>query len=127
MDDALANWLALREPTDAASRSERLTRLGAQAVAGRDPLRVLDLGTGAGSNIRYLANQLPTRRQEWLVIDRSEDLLRRASTLSRQAGTGADIEIATRQADLAALDPGIFVGRHLVTASALLDLVSADW
>jgi SAM-dependent methyltransferase len=128
MDDALARWLALREPTDAASRSPRLTRLVAQAVADRDPLRVLDLGTGAGSNIRYLANELGNRRQRWLVVDRSEELLRRAATshLARAASDAA-IEIATRRMDLATLEPGLFADRDLVTASALLDLVSDRW
>jgi hypothetical protein len=39
-----------------------------------------------------------------------------------------DCEIETRQRDLCVLDDvGLFAGRHLVTASALLDLVSESW
>jgi hypothetical protein len=106
---------------------------------------VLDLATGTGSNIRYLMDRLPGR-QRWLAVDRSAALLanlrERMSSWGRTRGhdvvneaerctiRGANLEcdIETRQVDLGALDdPEIFAGRHLVTASALLDLVSAQW
>jgi SAM-dependent methyltransferase len=127
VDDALARWLALREPTDVASRSERLMRTIAERLSAHDPVRVLDLGTGTGSNIRFMSEYLHARHQQWLAVDRSELLLRRARTV---AGTDPDrhVEVETRQADLGALDDtSLFAGRHLVTASALLDLVSESW
>ncbi len=130
MDDALADWLALREPTDFASRSERLTRMIGERLAGRDPLRVLDLATGTGSNLRYLVDRLPATRQEWLLVDRSARLLELVAHRTRQAGTGRhrQVDIQTRQIDLDTLDdPELFAGRDLVTASALLDLVSDTW
>jgi len=120
-DYALAHWLRVREPADTAARSETLT----QAIASRTPsagrLRVLDLGTGTGSNIRYLAKRL-RGPQHWLAVDRS------AALLARARGTDIDGEIETREADLGSLDDHrLFIGRHLVTASALLDLVSETW
>jgi hypothetical protein len=108
-------------------------------------LQLLDLGTGAGSNIRYLAERLPGP-QRWLAVDGSADLL--AELRRRMAewavkrdyesradgdsvvvrGPGIACRIETRQMDLGHFDdPGIFEGRHLVTASALLDLVSSAW
>ena len=145
MDESLSHWLRLRESADAAARSQRLTRTIADAVASADPVSVLDLATGAGSNIRYLIDHLP-RRQRWLAVDRSPLLLAAlrertsawavARGYTVQAGPDRctirsarlECEIETRQVDLGTLeDAAIFAGRHLVTASALLDLVSAPW
>ena len=74
MDETLAQWLLLREPPDAGARSSTVTRALVDAVAGRDSVRVLDLGTGTGANVRYLIPHLP-RRQQWLIADRDAALL----------------------------------------------------
>ena len=146
MSDFLANWLQLREPADVAARSASLTDTVARVVAtGHDDVRVLDLGTGTGSNLRYLADYLPPR-QSWLVVDRDPALLallpertadwaasrhRQVETEGSQCviqGTRLDCRVETRCLDLKTLDAlDIFEGRHLVTASALLDLVSEKW
>jgi hypothetical protein len=145
MDEALSRWLRLREPCDIAARSEALTRAIAETLPVEGPVCVLDLATGEGSNIRFLAGRLPGP-QRWLAVDRSPTLLRglceRMSSWGEERGYtvqtdadgcrlhGADIEcdVETRQVDLGALDRhDIFAGRHLVTASALLDLVSTQW
>jgi hypothetical protein len=146
MDDALAEWLALREPADTTARSESLTRVVADAIGAHDPVYALDLATGAGSNIRYLMNRLPGRRQHWLAIDRSSMLLAQLPIRMSQWGAARGFEVArnaagcvmrserlecqieTRQLDLGALDAAqVFTQHHLVTASALLDLVSEEW
>ena len=112
----LADWLALREPIDHAARSESLTRALVEALPGVRPLRILDLGTGTGSNIRYLSSRLPSP-QSWSAVDRDPELLTRLPE-----------GVTTRCLELGALDtPGLFDHVHLVTASALLDLVSEDW
>jgi hypothetical protein len=121
MTDSLSAWLALREPADAAARSEMVTRKIAEASTGRAPLRIVDLGSGTGSNFRYLSPRLSVP-QEWLLVDRDPALLAQAPS------ERADVRIETRQAELGALDDsGLFDGRHLVTGSALLDLVSEAW
>jgi trans-aconitate methyltransferase len=120
MSESLADWLSLREAADAAARSMALTRAIADVLARRTPLRVLDLGTGTGSNIRYLAPRLPVP-QEWLAVDRD------AALLSRIMPPVPRCRIDTRQANLGTLDGDLFADRDLVTASALLDLVSAAW
>ncbi len=147
MSDSLASWLLLREPADTAARSQSLTHTiaGVVADAQDDTVHVLDLGTGTGSNLRFLASHLP-ERQSWLVVDRDPTLL--ASLPAQTSAWGAsrhyevstdrnrcvvrgerlDCRVETRCVDLGALDtPDIFAGRHLVTASALLDLVSERW
>lgn len=122
-EPSLSAWLALRQPIDFAARNEALTQLVAHKLASPRPLRVLELGTGTGSNIRYLAPRLGGD-QEWLAVDKNPDLLEELS---------ASIEprprsLETYAMDLGAMDaPDIFDDRHLVTASALLDLVSEEW
>ena len=74
MDESLLQWLRLREPADAAARSERLTHVIADTLPAGAPLCVLDLATGRGSNVRYLAGRLPSP-QRWLAVDRSAALL----------------------------------------------------
>jgi hypothetical protein len=145
VSEDLQSWLHLRESADAAARSAAVTEAIVDALDGVEPLRVLDLATGTGSNVRYLIERLPGR-QDWLVIDRSAALLEDAvaRTCAWAAAHGYEVRpnenscvvrgrrlechVETRQADLGTLEhPEIFAGRHLVTASALLDLVSEAW
>jgi SAM-dependent methyltransferase len=120
VSELLADWLALREPADAAARSVALT----EALLGRlppvAPVRVVDLGAGTGSNLRYLAPRLPGG-QDWLAADLD------AALLAHVQPPVADCRVVVRQQDLGTLDADLFEGRHLVTASALLDLVSVSW
>src|SRR5688500_1818912 len=71
------DWLALREPADAAARSSALAELVAQHCGG-GPLTVRDLGCGTGSMLRWLAPQLPGP-QRWYLHDRDPVLLARAA------------------------------------------------
>ena len=52
-----SDWLALREPADAAARSRTLVDVLRPVLDGRPdrPLEVHDLGCGAGSMGRWLA------------------------------------------------------------------------
>ena len=123
-----AHWLALREPSDARARSAPLTRAVAERLGSAGDLHVLDLAAGTGANVRYLASFLASnhRLERWLLVDNDRALLERAA-----APPGARDRIGTRVADLAtALDSSagnLCAGRDLVTASALLDLVSERW
>ena len=56
--ESLSSWLALREPADFAARSTALAQAIADALPGDRPLHMLDLATGRGSNVRYLADRL---------------------------------------------------------------------
>ncbi len=127
MSDSLGDWLRLREPADWAARSEDLVHAVAEMLPADRPLRILDLGTGTGSNVRYLMDRLPGP-QQWLAVDRSPELLAllKERTSNQAAARGHEIDTLPR--DLDDLDaPVMFEGRHLVTASALLDLVSESW
>jgi hypothetical protein len=114
-------WLRLREPADAAARSGELAeRLGRRLPAGR--LVVHDLGGGSGAMGRWLAPRLPGP-QHWVVHDRDADLLELAVA---DAPGPASVTVEARRCDIARLTAHDVVGASLITASALLDLLTAD-
>jgi hypothetical protein len=104
-------WLALREPADAAARDPGLLAEAAALVG--DGLG-LDLGCGTGATARAFG-----AGPRWRLVDRDRRLLAEAS--ARCPGAEAV------EADLAAVDRLPLDGVALVTASALLDLVSRAW
>ncbi|WP_019592094.1 hypothetical protein [Thioalkalivibrio sp. ALRh] len=115
------DWLALREPADHAARPESLLGPLNDALAGcKTPLQVLDLGSGAGSNLRYLAPRL-TGPQNWTLVDHDADLL---ATISAPDGA---VTVTPQVLDFSGAPPPVPPDAGLVTASALLDLVSASW
>ena len=124
-----SDWLALRESADAVSRSQRLVAHAAEWLSVRTaaPL-IADLGCGRGSNMRFLAPRLG-ERQHWKLID--HDALLLAQARQRAAGLsdnqGQPVTIETHCLSLQPLDDVPLDDVHLVTASALLDLVSQQW
>jgi SAM-dependent methyltransferase len=118
-----ADWLALREPVDRRSRAETLLSLLAEAWRAHGWTRVLDLGSGTGSNLRFLAPRLPTG-QEWVLLDRDPDHLR---VLGRIDAPKSVRSVTVRSGDLVHEGLAAIPDTHLVTGSALLDLVSEDW
>ena len=116
------DWLALREPADAAARAtelvDRLYRWLEDRYSG--PFVVRDLGCGTGSMARWLARRLPGP-QHWLMHDRDPALLVQA-VVDMPAGITAE----PRVGDLTALNADQLAGTAVVTASALLDLLTAD-
>lgn len=154
-------WLELREPVDHRSRAAELLPHLRQWWMGDTRASVLDLGCGTGSNLRYLAAELPAART-WTLLDHDAELLARirppghpaagarptgptAASDARPTGSTAapgdrptdataapgghptELDIRPVQGDLA--DEGLaeVANARLVTASALLDLVSELW
>jgi hypothetical protein len=113
-------WLELREDVDHRSRAHGLLAPLSTWWKENRCTTVLDLGSGTGSNMRYLAEGLPGR-QEWTLIDGDADLLNRARV---PAGVA---HLQRVRAELDDVPPDQLAGAELVTASALLDLVSLSW
>ena len=124
-----AQWLALREGLDAQSRSHRLTGLAVDWLKARTaPHGIIDLGSGSGSNQRFLAPRLPGP-QHWRLVDHDPELLsharRRGRRLRDRAGAPPAVETLCR--GLSPIDRELLTGIDLVTASALLDLMPRAW
>jgi len=160
MADFGQEWLALREPADVRARSARLVeqladwscRQAQEDARPGHPLRVVDLGCGTGSNLRYLAPRLGARcgaGQSWRCLDHDEGLLAALPVRMDPWAAGLGLACTTDATGLAVWDPGgvaapwtirtqaldlagglaaVAIARGtLVTASALLDLVSETW
>lgn len=131
-------WLALREPVDHRSRDEGLAEALAAALPAR--VAVVDLGCGAGSNLRALAPRLGPA-QSWRLVDHDPALLdaareRLAAWAERSQAVGdglrlerdgRSIEVSFARADLAGGVEAVLDGADLVTAAALFDLASVPW
>ena len=121
-----ADWLDLREPADAAARAEELVEPVRRYLAGRPLATVHDLGAGTGSMSRWLAPRLPGA-QHWVLHDRDPDLLKRAADgIARTTADGAPVTVEVREDDITELRPGDLDGASLVTASALLDMLTTE-
>ncbi|NMI00003.1 class I SAM-dependent methyltransferase [Pseudonocardia sp. K10HN5] len=125
-----ADWLALRESADASARAPELVEgvrahLAAGARAGAASV-VRDLGCGTGSMGRWLAGRLPGP-QLWILHDRDPALLAHAGTgMPGVAADGAPVTAQTQQGDVTELRAAELAGTSLVTASALLDLLTSE-
>ena len=136
-----ADWLALREGADHRSRSGDLLARVAQVLADKDITRVIDLGSGTGSNLRATAPSLGDT-QEWTLVDYDPALLEEAARAltgwADEAKAIGDqlvlikgiktIGVTFRIADLnTELEQVLGSKADLVTASALFDLISEPW
>ncbi len=138
------DWLDLREPHDAAARSEAL----AEALIARLPARprLMDLGAGTGSLFRWLAPRIG-RAQAWTLVDQNREMTEAAfdTIADRAEQVGLKVTFPNRRtllvhapggawrvealiADLAhAPDNLPLQNADAVVCSALCDLVSAPW
>ncbi|MET7919103.1 class I SAM-dependent methyltransferase [Streptomyces avermitilis] len=123
-------WLQLREPADAAARAHDLLdplriRLANRPGRATD-LVVHDLGCGTGSMGRWLAPRLDGA-QHWVLHDRDPYLLHFATVgAPRAAADGSRVTVTTQRGDIGRLTPDALAGASLVTASALLDVLTPD-
>ena len=118
-----AEWLALREPADRRARDRTLPERLCAAWRQRGWSRVVDLGSGTGANLRYLAPRLPAG-QRWTLVDHDPRHVDRLQRLEAPPEVDA---VAAVSRDLAADGLAVVDDADLVTASALLDLVSESW
>jgi hypothetical protein len=117
-------WLALREPADAAARAADLVEHLGRALPATGLRVIHDLGGGTGAMGRWLAPLLPGP-QHWVVHDRDRDLLEVAVTdPPGAAADGAAVSVEAQHSDIARLHPGDLAAASLITASALLDLLT---
>jgi SAM-dependent methyltransferase len=134
-----AEWLALREPCDHAAVNPEVRAALSARFSGAAPVSVVDLGCGAGSNLRGLFAALPDA-QSWTLVDYDPKLLaaarQRLAAWAEWSEAGQDgalhlvkdgkrLAVAFREADLSGGGYAqVIAGADLVTAAALFDLVS---
>lgn len=119
-----ADWLALRGPADAAARSAALATAAAGLVAP-GPVVVHDLGSGTGAMLRWLAPRL-RGPQSWVLHDRDGVILAQRPRTRVTDASGRAVSTTTSVEPLAELAAAALRGASLVTASALLDVITLD-
>jgi hypothetical protein len=117
------DWLDLREDADRRARDSELQKQAVQwlEAAEEDHPVVVDLGAGTGSTLRALSDPEPMALT-WRLVDHNSRLLQEAR---RRHGKQHRIESCPM--DLTHLSSLPLDGARLVTASALIDLVSAQF
>jgi hypothetical protein len=124
MSDFSADWLALREPYDARARNPAVLAAVCGLVERCSPIRVVDLASGLGAMQRALAPRLSSP-QMWRLVDNNSELL---GFVRRMITPSAALSVDLRRLDLShCLEDALDGTIDLITASALLDLVSASW
>ncbi|MGF0168982.1 class I SAM-dependent methyltransferase [Streptomyces sp. Marseille-Q5077] len=122
-------WLELREGADAVARAHDLLdplRIRLANLPGRAGLVIHDVGCGTGSMGRWLAPHLDGA-QHWVLHDRDPYLLHFAAVASpRSSADGSRVTVETRRGDVGRLTPDSLAGASLVTASALLDVLTRE-
>jgi hypothetical protein len=119
-------WLDLREAADAAARARDLVEQIRRQLPATGRRVIHDLACGTGAMGRWLAPLLPGP-QRWVVHDRDADLLQvAAADLPGPAADGASVIVETTRSDITRLRPDDVAGATLITASALLDLMTGD-
>jgi hypothetical protein len=119
-------WLDLREPADAAARARELVDQLRRRLPARGAHVIHDLACGSGAMGRWLAPLLPGP-QRWILHDRDADLLAlAAAAVPGPAADGAAVAVETRVSDITQLDRDDLAGATLITASALLDLLTGN-
>lgn len=113
-----ARWLALREPFDRRARNPAVLEAVVTTFARQPLVRIADLGCGTGSTRRMLGPHIAAA-QAWRLCDNDPSLLARAA--DEPDATALQLDLACE------LEAAIAGPLDLITMSALLDLVSADW
>ena len=117
-------WLALREPADSSARATDLVERLVRALPSAGVRLIHDLGCGTGAMGRWLSPLLGGL-QHWVLHDRDATLLEiAAADVPGPAADGAAVTVETRHSDITRLDPADLTGATLITASALLDLLT---
>jgi SAM-dependent methyltransferase len=116
-----AEWLMLREPADHAARNPELLARARDILRQSDRRLVIDLGSGTGSTARaFAASGSGSASTRWLLVDSDPELLKTAAKVLPDA--------ETKLSDISRLPPDLRLkDAALVTASALIDLVSGPW
>ena len=121
---AAPGWLAQRAAADDRSRSVELAQQLARMLPP-GPLVVHDLGAGTGAMTRWLAPRLGGP-QRWVLRDGDEGILNHVDLSSTTDAHGNPVVAESTVEDLTSLPLDAFHGASAVTASALLDVITAE-
>ncbi len=118
-------WLNLRETVDRNSRNKRILYLINKFFKNKKNIRIVDLGSGAGSNYRFLKSRL-LNNQYWSFVDishQSTNYFKKNIKLSSKIKK-TNFKIVDVINNLEKIN---FNDYNLVTGSAFLDILPKTW
>ena len=118
-------WLNLRETVDRNSRNKRILYLINKFFKNKKNIRIVDLGSGTGSNYRFLKSQL-LNNQYWFFVDishQSTNYFKKNIKLSSKIKK-TNFKIVDAINNLEKIN---FNDYNLVTGSAFLDILPKTW
>ena len=72
------SWLFEREKIDNLSKNKSIIKKINNSLKNHDQIKIIDLGTGTGSNFRYLSKKIKYKNQSWTLMDISKSSLSEA-------------------------------------------------
>ena len=73
-------WLFKREKIDNLSKNKLIIQNINRSLNNYKEINIIDLGTGTGSNFRYLSKKIKYNNQYWTLMDISKSSLKMART-----------------------------------------------
>ncbi len=113
-----AAWLESRYPYDAKARNKEIERIVRRDLAGRRLLRIIDLGAGLGSNLRYYAGFFDCD-QEWYCVEKDGLLCREFPVRVKKWATARGWSSLPTTGGIQLQKNGITISVHLLSSSFL--------
>ena len=90
-------WLFKREKIDNLSKNKLIIQNINKSLKNYKEINIIDLGTGTGSNFRYLSKKIKYNNQYWTLMDISKSSLKEGLTkthqwISEQINNGTNID-----------------------------------
>ena len=120
------SWLFKREKIDNLSKNKLIIQKINKSLKNLNEINIIDLGTGTGSNFRYLSKKIKYNNQSWTLMDISKSSLKEART-NTQINRKIKI-ISIKNHDVVKnIYTTDFNNYDVVTGSAFLDIMPKKW
>ena len=120
------SWLYQREKIDNSSKNLKMINKINSSIKNLKNIHILDLGTGTGSNFRFLSKKINHKNQYWTLMDISKSSLREANkniTLNYKVK-----KVSLKHNDIIKeIKNTNFNKFDIVTGSAFLDIMPYKW
>ena len=120
------SWLFQREKIDNLSKNISIINKINRVLKNYDEIRIIDLGTGTGSNFRYLSKKIKYNKQYWTLMDISKSSLKEARANTQINKKIKNISIKNHDV-IKNISTTDFSNYDVVTGSAFLDIMPKKW
>ena len=120
------SWLFQREKIDNISKSKLIIKKINNFFKIEQDVKLMDLGTGTGSNFRFLSKKIVQKKQNWTLIDISKKSLLAAKNHIQINNKIINVSIVNKNL-IKNINKVDFKKFDIVTGSAFLDIMPFEW